>query len=116
MKNMMLGLILALFPLLGFSQQKANDKVVIQTPGLQCETCKNYVENRLSREYGVISVKADYRKHTVTLIYIKDRTNPENLKAAIANLGYDAGDVTAEPEAFKRLPRTCQQHENHKAD
>ena len=36
------------------------------------------------------------------------RTNIENIKTALANLGYDADDVTADPDAYKRLPITCQ--------
>lgn len=90
-----------------FTQQKPIVKAVIQTPTLQCEACKNRVEQRLFKEDGITSVKADYRKHTVSVTYYKDRTNIENIKASLANLGYDADDVTAD-EAFKLLPKTCQ--------
>ena len=58
-------------------------------------------------EDGVSSVKADYRKHTVTVAWYTDRTNIENIKTALANMGYDADDVTADPDAYKRLPVTC---------
>lgn len=91
-----------------FSQQKAVQKAVISTPGVQCEACKTRVENHLTHEYGVASVRADYRRHTVAVSWYTDRTNIENIKTAIANMGYDADDVTAEPDAQKRLPKTCQ--------
>ncbi|CAN5130004.1 hypothetical protein BH09BAC2_BH09BAC2_20250 [soil metagenome] len=87
--------------------QKTVAKIIIQTPTIQCEACKTRVENYMSREDGVQTVKADFRRHTVTISYFKDRTNSENLKTAIANLGFDADDVTAEPESYKRLPITC---------
>jgi periplasmic mercuric ion binding protein len=90
-----------------FSQQKAIEKAVIQTPGLQAEVCKTGVENFLVHEYGVSSVKADYKRHTVTVVWYTDRTNIEDIKTALANMGYDAGDVTAEPEATKKLPPPC---------
>lgn len=92
----------------GFAQQKAVQKTLIQTPTVQDEACKTRIENRLVHEDGVSSVKADYRKHTVAVVYYTDRTNIENIKTALANMGYDADDVTADPEAYKRLPKTCQ--------
>ncbi len=92
---------------IGFAQQKAIKKAVIQTPTVQCEACKDRIEKHLFREYGMSSTKADYRKHIVTVTYYTDRTNIENIKTSLANLGYDADDVTAD-DAFKRLPKTCQ--------
>jgi mercuric ion binding protein len=91
-----------------YAQQRAVQKAVIQTPGVQCEGCKTRIENRLVHEYGVSSVKADFKRHTVTAVWYTDRTNIENIKTALANLGYDADDVTADPDAYKRLPITCQ--------
>jgi periplasmic mercuric ion binding protein len=91
----------------GFAQQKAVEKAVIKTPGLQAEICKTGVENFLVHEYGVSSVKADYKRHTVTVVWYTDRTNIENIKTALANMGYDADDITAEPSATKKLPPPC---------
>ena len=82
-------------------------KAVIKVPGLQAEICKTGVENYLVHEYGVSSVKADYRKHTVTVIWYTDRTNIENIKTALANMGYDADDISAETNATKKLPPAC---------
>src|SRR5215212_5853629 len=93
---------------LGFAQQKPIAKAIIKTPTVQCEACKDRVERRLFKEDGIASVKADYRRHTVTVTYYKDRTNIENIKTSLANLGYDANDVTADEEAYKKLPKTCQ--------
>ncbi|MEP6926757.1 MAG: heavy-metal-associated domain-containing protein [Ginsengibacter sp.] len=89
------------------SQQKVIMKAVIKTPGVQCEACKTRIENHLAHEDGISSVKADYRKHTVTVVWYTDRTNIENIKTALANMGYDADDITADPDAYKRLPVTC---------
>jgi copper chaperone CopZ len=91
-----------------YAQQKAIQKAVIKTPNLQCEACKTRIENHLAHEDGISSVKADYRKHAVTVTWYSDRTNIENIKTELANLGYDADDVTADPAAYKRLPITCQ--------
>ena len=108
MKTLILGIIvMSVFSSPAFAQQKAGMKAVIKTPGVQCEACKTRIENHLTHEDGISSVKADYRKHTVTVVWYTDRTNIENIKTALANMGYDADDVTADPDAYKRLPVTC---------
>ncbi|MEO5909161.1 MAG: heavy-metal-associated domain-containing protein [Ginsengibacter sp.] len=108
MKAFLLGIIaFTAFSNSIFAQQKAVQKAVIKAPGLQAEVCKTGIENFLVHEYGVSSVKADYRKHTVTVSWFGDRTNIENIKTALANMGYDADDVTAESEAIKKLPPPC---------
>lgn len=108
MKTFILGIIvLTTFSISSFAQQKGIQKAVIKTPGVQCEACKTRIENHLAHEQGISSVKADYRKHTVAVVWYTDRTNIENIKTALANMGYDADDVTADPDAYKRLPVTC---------
>jgi copper chaperone CopZ len=92
---------------LGFAQQKAVQKVVIKTPTVQCEMCKEKIERYLSREPGVSLVRVDYKKKTTTVTYLTDRNNIEQLKTAIANVGYDADDVTAEESAYRKLPKCC---------
>ena len=71
------SVILSLIMITGFTastyaQQKAIQKAVIQTPGVQCEACKTRIENHLAHEYGVSSVRADYRRHTVTVTWYTD--------------------------------------------
>lgn len=108
MKKLILGfLVLAAFTNPTFAQQKAIQKAVIHTPGVLAEPCKVSIENFLVHEYGVSSVRADYRRHTVTVVWYTDRTNIENIKTALANMGYDADDVKAESDAYKRLPPAC---------
>ena len=90
-----------------FAQQKAVQKVVIKTPSVQCEMCKEKIERYLSREPGVSAVKVDYKKKTTTVTYLTDRNNIEQLKTAIANAGYDADDITADEAAYGKLPKCC---------
>ena len=93
------------FIAMGFAQSQ---KVEIKTPGVQCEMCKTKIENYLmKREPGITAVKVDIKKKTTTVTFLKDRNNIEQVKTAIANAGYDADDVTAEEDAYKRLPKCC---------
>jgi mercuric ion binding protein len=115
MKRVILSLILlAGCTIASFSQQKPIQKATINTPNVQCEACKTRIENHMAHEDGIAAIKADYRRHTVTVTWYADRTNIENIKTELANLGYDADDVTADPDAYKRLPVTCQ-HVTHPA-
>lgn len=79
-------------------------RATINVPGAQDEWCKNHIENYLKREYGLLSAVVNYHRHYVRVQYIPDRTNIENIKTAIANLGYDADEVTKNEESYEKLP------------
>ena len=87
--------------------QKVSGKAVIKTPTILCEKCQEKVEFFISHTVGVTSCTVNYRKKTTTVTWLNDRTTLENIKTAIANLGYDADDIEAEEYAFKRLPKEC---------
>jgi periplasmic mercuric ion binding protein len=100
---------------LGFTasaQQKKPITVKIQTPGMQCDECKKRVEDYLKYEEGVTKVVAWPKSKYVSVTYLADRTNIENIKTAIANVGYDADDVKADEDAYKKLPKTCKRVED----
>ena len=90
----------------------AIETVTLSVPTVQCEQCKDKIEKYLTREDGIQTVKVDYKKKTCKVTYLWDRTTTENIKTAIANVGYDAGDVTADPEAYKKLPTCCKKPED----
>jgi copper chaperone CopZ len=79
----------------------------IKTPQAQCAECKERIEKFMKSEEGVVKIVVDIRKKITTVTFVPDRTNIENVKTAIANLGFDADDVIAEPEQYKRLPLCC---------
>jgi periplasmic mercuric ion binding protein len=115
-KIMWMTMIVNCFFLLSRAQQPvrkgALETATISVPTVQCEQCKDRIERYISREDGIQSVKVDYKHHTCKVIYIWDRTTIENIKTAIANIGYDAGDVAADPEAYKKLPTCCKKPED----
>ncbi len=94
------------------AQQKKPVSVKIQTPGALCDECKKRIEEYLKYEDGVTKVLVYPRSKYTQVTYLADRTNIENIKTAIANLGYDADDVKANEEAYKKLPKTCKKPED----
>ena len=95
-----------------FSQTKPLLTAKIKTPNALCEECKIKIEAYLKRYDGVVEVTVNFRKAETKVKYITDRTDIEQIKAAIANCGYDADDVPAAEDAYKRLPKTCKKFED----
>ena len=110
-KITLLFALLAGFTFTTRAQQKKPVTVKINTPSAKCEQCKKRIEDFLKYEEGVTKVVVDYRRGVTTVTYVKDRTNIENIKTAIANVGYDADDVTANEDSYKRLPKECKKPE-----
>ena len=98
---------LLLFCVKGMAQQKTSGKAIISTPGMYTEECKAKIEQSLFKQYGIVAYKADLKKKNVTVSWLTDRTDIEQIKTMIANVGFDADDVTADETAYKRLLPTC---------
>lgn len=100
------------FALISFSQAKRLETAKIKTPTVQCESCKKRIETYLKRHDGVTFVLVNFRKKETTVKYLTDRINIEVIKTAIANAGYDADNVEANPDSYKRLPKCCKKPED----
>lgn len=100
---------LLLFVSLSASSQVLKKPLVVQikTPQAACAECKEKIEKFMKYEEGVAKVVVDIRKKITTITFLSDRTNLEAIKTAIANLGFDADDVTANEEQYQRLPICC---------
>lgn len=112
---LLMALMLAALDFSGFGQsssKKGIQTVTIATPTVQCGSCKNRIERYLIREEGVQKVDVDYKKKKTRVTYVAERTNIENIKTAIANVGYDADDVTANKESYDKLPLCCKKPED----
>jgi len=96
----------------GLSQTKPVLTAIIKTPNALCENCKTRIEGQLKRYDGVAEVTVNFRKGETKVKYITDRINIEEIKAIIANCGYDADDVPASEDAYNRLPKTCKKFED----
>jgi copper chaperone CopZ len=98
--------------MLGFAvganaQQKKPITVTINTPSVQCDMCKNKIEDYLKYEDGVTKVVVNPKQKKTVVTYLTDRTNLNNIKTAIANVGYDAEEIKATKDAYDKLPACC---------
>ena len=94
------------------AQAKRSQAVTIKTPTVQCESCKQRIETYLAKEDGVFKAVVDYKRKTTKVTFYNDKTNVENIKTAIANAGYDADDVAANPDSYNKLPKCCKKTED----
>jgi mercuric ion binding protein len=95
-----------------FAQSKSKAEIKIKTSA-ECDMCKNTLEKTLAFEKGVKDAKLDLATKEVTVVYNPKKTNPEQLKKAISNAGYDADEVKANNKAFQKLPECCKKGESH---
>lgn len=113
MKKIFLGLLaIGGTALASSAQVKASLTAKIKTPTIGCEDCKTRIEAYLKRYDGVTYVMVNWRQKNVTVKYLTDRINIEEIKTAIANTGYDADDIPATEDAYNRLPKTCKKPED----
>lgn len=110
MKAIFLGMVIALMgtgP--GASAQAKKDlKTMRISTSVECQMCKKRVEDYFKREPGVQYVNVNYHNKVVMVRYMPSQIAPSYILTDIANLGYDADTVKANPEFYKKLPACCQ--------
>jgi mercuric ion binding protein len=94
------------------AQTKALLTAKISTPTVQCDMCKKNIETYLKRYDGIAYINVNVKRKETTVKYLTDRTNIEIIKTAIANAGYDADDIAANPDSYKQLPKCCKKPED----
>jgi copper chaperone CopZ len=94
------------------AQTKPLQTARISTPNVLCQECKNRLTTYLDRYDGIQYLNINFRKGEIQVKYLTDRIDIEQIKTAIANAGYDADDVVANEDSYKKLPKTCKKFED----
>jgi len=88
----------------------AQDKKDITTENIKvsgnCGDCKKRIENAAYIP-GVKRVEWDSHTQILTVTYRPSKTSAVEIETSIAKVGYDAGDIKATDEAYKKLPQCC---------
>lgn len=110
MRRMFLSALFIMMAQYGFSQLQW---LSVSVPQLKCWECKERLDNYLKREKGptgdggIIRYSFQLSNGTMRIQYNPKFITPEYIKTAIANAGFDADDITAEEDSYKRLPPAC---------
>lgn len=94
-------------------KQQKSDTIQIKTSAV-CGECKERIEKTLAYETGVKKATLDVKTKICTVIFDPRKTNPEKIRIAISNTGYDADEVAANQEAYDKLSPCCKKdHPTH---
>ena len=83
------------------------DTVHIETSAV-CGMCKDRLESELGFVKGVQSVELDLKTKRLTVVYRTKKVSAEALRQKVADTGYRADHIPANPESFMALPACCQ--------
>lgn len=89
------------------AEKQKSAVVTIQTSAI-CESCKKRLETSLKTTEGVEEAMLNLNNKKIKIKYDPAKTNPDKLREAIANIGYDADGVKKKEDAYNKLPQCCQ--------
>ncbi|TAE10868.1 MAG: copper chaperone [Bacteroidetes bacterium] len=101
------------FALQATSQEKKAVWATIAVPQVVCYECKERLDSYLQREKGgegdagIIQFKINQAAGNIRVQYYPGRIDLNYIQTAIANAGFDADTLKAEPTAYKALPPKC---------
>ena len=85
--------------------QETKKEIAIKSSVI-CEMCRKNVEKAL-RFKGIEKTTVDLQAKMITVSYDPQQTNPQKIKSAIADAGYDADEIKVNPKAYKKLAKCC---------
>jgi hypothetical protein len=99
-----------------FAQNRKAEWATIKTPNVRCWDCKKRLEDYMAREIGqtesgIIKMQINMLQGTTRVQYWTDRVNLNYIQTAFANAGFDADDIKATEDSYKRLPPQCKRNE-----
>ena len=108
MKNLGLILAVVLVTLFSFNSYASGkyETVKIKTSS-QCDMCKETIEKQMAFEKGVKSAVLDVESSVLTVTYNPKKTNPDLIRKAVTEAGYDADDLPAVQKAYDNLHECC---------
>lgn len=101
-----LWIVLIVF-LFGSLQSVAQSDTITIKTSAQCEMCKKTIEHELNFAKGIKSAVLDVETKEVVIIYNAKKTDANELRKVISNVGYDADALPANPKAYDKLHECC---------
>ncbi len=102
------AILLMAYALPANAQMPKPQRAEIKTPTAVCQECKDIIEKAVPRQVeGIIKLNVNFKRGVALVQWYPDRTNLEAIKTAIANAGFDADEVTANEDYYKKLPICC---------
>ncbi len=103
---------ISLFSFISKAQQGVKTETILVKGN--CEECQTRIENAADIK-GVKICKWDEKTKIATVTYDSSKVTLVQIEQAIAAKGHDAGAVSGNDAAYKKLPKCCQ-YKDHKCD
>lgn len=116
MKKKLLSFFIATMAVVGFAiANNGNETITIKTQiycshCLQCGSCGKNINDHIRENAGVKKVEVDPKANTITVTYDAAKTNPDKIRKAVNDAGYDADDKKAPATAVNSLDGCCKKH------
>ena len=115
-KLFVLLIVVFAFSATSFAQNRKPEWATLKTPNVRCWECKKRLEDYMAREIsqtdsGILKIQINLLAGTTRVQYWPDRVNLGYIQTAFANAGFDADDIKAEPDSYKKLPPACKRVE-----
>lgn len=109
MKNAIFLLMLVMFAFNASAQEIKSkyETITIQTSA-ECGQCKDRIEDMMNYTKGVSFAELDLETKKLSVKFKTSKITLAEIKTKLSELGYDADEVKAIPEAVKKLPTCCQ--------
>lgn len=73
----------------------------------KCESCGTRLENAIYNVKGVKRMDLNLTDNSVEVVYNSAKTNPEKIREAITEAGFDADDVKGNQDAYAKWDECC---------
>ncbi|HKG68989.1 MAG TPA: hypothetical protein VK369_14365 [Segetibacter sp.] len=113
---LLLTIILIGFLADNFAQSGRPQWATIKTPNLRCWECKKRLEDYMAREVaqtesGIMKMQINLLSGTTRVQFRPDRVSLNYIQTAFANAGFDADEIKAAEDSYKKLPTACKRAE-----
>lgn len=105
--SMILAVLIMISSCASLKEGNQKETVVIHTNS-ECGMCKDRIEKDLNYRKGIVFAELEVATKELTVKYNKQKITLDEIRTIIAEMGYDADNVSANPTAQSELPACCQ--------
>ncbi|XP_046684089.1 copper-transporting ATPase 1 isoform X3 [Homalodisca vitripennis] len=90
-------------------EDEEKEEVVVGVEGMTCQSCVRNIEENIGKQSGIISIKVSLQNKNAKISYNSLRTDPQRIKEAIEDMGFDASLPESERTTVIHIEgMTCQ--------
>lgn len=109
MKNVLMMVFAIMFvQVVNAQEKKAKYETVVILTSAECGDCEERIANAMNYTKGVKYAELDIESKKLTVKFQPAKISLETIKLKLVELGYDADELKANPEAQQKLPSCCQ--------